>query len=296
MILLDRKKERRNKVAAEIIKGMPIANQIREEIKKEIESLKGIEPKLAVLLVGDDPASKWYANAKIKVGEKVGVNVELTIMPVDAKENDILAKIDVWNNDPKIHGILVELPLPKHLAKEKIMNAIVPNKDVDGVTPQNRGYLLGGQEDLALVPATPLACIELIERSGVNLKGKRVTLIGRGDTVGRPLAMLLIKRNATITVCHTSTLDISTVSKNGEIVVAAAGFPKLVKADMVAPGAVVIDAGINEIDENTIVGDVDYEPVAEIASKITPVPGGVGSLTTTIIMQNVLKAIKLQGL
>lgn len=283
-------------MATEIIKGMPIANQIREEIKKEIETLKGIKPKLSVLLVGDDPASKWYANAKIKVGEKVGVNVELTTMPVDAKEDDVLAQIDAWNNDSGVHGILVELPLPKHLAKEKIMNAITPNKDVDGVTPQNRGYLLGGQEDLALVPATPLACIELIERSGVDLKGKRVTLIGRGDTVGRPLAMLLIKRNATITVCHTRTVDIATVSKNGEIVVAAAGFPKLVKADMVAQGAVVIDAGINEIDENTIVGDVDYEPVAEIASKITPVPGGVGSLTTTIIMQNVLKAIKLQGL
>ena len=289
-------------MSAKIIKGMPIAEEIRKEISAETEQLKakGIEPKLAVVLVGGDPASVWYAKSKIKVGDKVGVKVELTEMPEDTKEEDLIKFIEKLNNDNSVHGILVELPLPKHIAKEKVMNAILPVKDVDGVTAVNRGYIFGGQDDLALVPATPMSCIELIERSGIELKGKRVALVGRGDTVGRPLASLLITRHATITVCHTRTVDMPSVTKNAEIVVAAAGRKGLVTADMVSPGAVVIDAGINEVTKEdgstTIVGDVDFEAVKEVASAITPVPGGVGSLTTTIIMGNVVKAIKLQGL
>ncbi len=289
-------------MSAKIIKGMPIAEEIRKEISAETEQLKakGIEPKLAVVLVGGDPASVWYAKSKIKVGDKVGVKVELTEMPEDTKEEDLIKFIEKLNNDSSVHGILVELPLPKHIAKEKVMNAILPVKDVDGVTAVNRGYIFGGQDDLALVPATPMSCIELIERSGIELKGKRVALVGRGDTVGRPLASLLITRHATITVCHTRTVDMPSVTKNAEIVVAAAGRKGLVTADMISPGAVVIDAGINEVTKEdgstTIVGDVDFEAVKEVASAITPVPGGVGSLTTTIIMGNVVKAIKLQGL
>ena len=289
-------------MSAKIIKGMPIANVIREEISAETEKLKskGIAPKLAVVLVGGDPASVWYAKSKIKVGDKVGVQVELTEMPENTKEEDLIAFIEKLNNDNTVHGILVELPLPKHIAKEKVMNAILPVKDVDGVTAVNRGYIFGGQDELALVPATPMSCIELIERSGIELKGKRVALVGRGDTVGRPLASLLITRHATITVCHTRTVDMPSVTKNAEIIVAAAGRKGLVTADMVSPGAVVIDAGINEVTKEdgstTIVGDVDFEAVKEVASAITPVPGGVGSLTTTIIMGNVVKAIKLQGL
>jgi len=252
------------------------------------------------VLVGGDPASVWYAKSKIKVGDKVGVKVDLTEMPEDTKEDDLINFIEKLNNDSSVHGILVELPLPKHIAKEKVMNAILPVKDVDGVTAVNRGYIFGGQDDLALVPATPMSCIELIERSGIELKGKRVALVGRGDTVGRPLASLLITRHATITVCHTRTVDMAAVTKNAEIVVAAAGRKDLVTGDMVSPGAVVVDAGINEVTNNdgstTIVGDVNFEAVKEIASVITPVPGGVGSLTTTIIMGNVVKAIKSQGL
>jgi methylenetetrahydrofolate dehydrogenase (NADP+)/methenyltetrahydrofolate cyclohydrolase len=289
-------------MSANIIKGMPIAEEIRKEIIQEAENLKskGIEPKLAVVLVGGDPASIWYAKSKIKVGDKVGVKVELTEMPENTKEDDLIKFIEDLNNDKTVHGILVELPLPKHIAKEKVMNAILPVKDVDGVTAVNRGYIFGGQDDLALIPATPLSCIELIQRSGIELKGKRVALIGRGDTVGRPLASLLITRHATITVCHTRTVDIASITKNAEIIVAAAGRKGLVTKEMVSPGTVVIDAGINEItkeDGSTgIVGDVDFEAVKEVAAAITPVPGGVGSLTTTIIMGNVLKAIKLQGL
>ena len=283
-------------MGAELIKGLPIAKVIREEIAAEVAELKakGVQPCLSVLLVGDDPGSVWYAGSKVKVGEKMGIKVDLQKMAADTSESTILEQIQAWNEDPNVHGILVELPLPKGLSKEKIMESIAPKKDVDGVTPVNRGYLLGGQEHLALVPATPLSCIALAERAGIELSGKRVTLVGRGDTVGRPLASLLIKRNATITVCHTRTVDLAAECLRGEVVVAAAGFAGLVKKDMISPGAVVIDAGVNEVEEGKYVGDVEPD-VEEVAAAMSPVPGGVGSLTTTIIMQNVLKALKLQG-
>jgi methylenetetrahydrofolate dehydrogenase (NADP+)/methenyltetrahydrofolate cyclohydrolase len=285
-------------MAAELIKGLPIAKVIREEITKDVKALKakGVQPKLAVLLVGDDEASVVYAQSKQKVGANLGVEVDLQVMAADTSEDTVLQQIQGWNDDPTVHGILVELPLPKHLSKEAVMEALAPKKDVDGVHPVNRGYLMGGQEHLALVPATPLACIALAERAGIELKGKKVTLVGRGDTVGRPLASLLIKRDATITVCHTKTVDLPGECKNGEIVVAAAGFAGLVTKDMIAPGTVVIDAGINPTpDGKGICGDATPE-VEEVAKAMTPVPGGVGSLTTTIIMENTLKAIRLQGL
>jgi len=286
-------------MSATEIKGMPIANKIREEIIAEVESLKakGIQPKLAVLLVGDDEASVVYARSKEKVGDKLGIVVDLTVKPADTSEEAVLGIIDQLNADPNVHGILVELPLPKHISKENVMARLDPKKDVDGVHPVNRGYLLGGQENLALIPATPLACVELMARAGVELRGKRVALVGRGDTVGRPLASLLIKRDATITICHTKTVDIPAITKAAEIVVAAAGAgaSHLVKADMLSPGQVVIDAGINAKADGGITGDVDCDAAKEVVAAITPVPGGVGSLTTTIIMSNLLKAIKLQG-
>ncbi|MBU2549446.1 MAG: bifunctional 5,10-methylenetetrahydrofolate dehydrogenase/5,10-methenyltetrahydrofolate cyclohydrolase [Proteobacteria bacterium] len=282
---------------AELIKGMPIANKIREEIVVEVEQIKakGVNPKLAVVLVGDDEASVVYARSKEKVGDKLGIQVELTVKPESTPEEDVLSLIDSLNADENVHGILVELPLPKGISKEKVMARLDPLKDVDGVHPINRGYLLGGQEQLALIPATPLACIELMERAGIQLRGKRVALVGRGDTVGRPLASLLIKRDATITVCHTKTVDIPSITKAAEIVVVAAGFAGLVKGDMLSPGQVVIDAGINAKEEGGITGDVEFDTAVEIVKAITPVPGGVGSLTTTIIMNNLLKAVKLQG-
>ncbi len=285
-------------MAAELIKGLPIAKQIREELGKKVEELKakGINPKLSVLLVGDDEASVVYAQSKQKVGGNLGIEVDLKVMPADTPEEDVLKTIAQWNADQNVHGILVELPVPKHISKEAVMEAIDPKKDVDGVHPVNRGYLLGGQEHLALVPATPLSCIALMERAGIELRGKKVTLVGRGDTVGRPLASLLIKRDATITVCHTKTVDLAAECRNGEIVVAAAGFAGLVKKDMITPGTVVVDAGINPTpDGKSICGDVEPD-VEEVAGAMTPVPGGVGSLTTTIILENLLKAIGLQGL
>lgn len=285
---------------AEIIKGLPVATAMREEIANQVKTLssaKGIQPKLAVVLVGDDEASRVYAQSKEKVGEKMGIKVDLHVRPAATSEEEVIKLIDELNADRNVHGILVELPLPNTIRKENVMNRLDPKKDVDGVHPVNRGYLLGGQEHLALVPATPLACIELIQRSGVELKGKRVTLVGRGDTVGRPLASLLITkgRDATVTICHTRTVDLAGTVKNAEIVVAAAGFPKLVKAEMLSPGQIVIDAGINQLEDGSLCGDVDTEPASQIVRAITPVPGGVGSLTTTVIMQNLLKAIELQG-
>lgn len=284
-------------MTAELIKGMPIANKIREEIMARVEELKskGITPKLAVIMVGDDEASVVYARSKEMVGAKLGIEVELTVKPANTSEKNVLAIIDQLNMDKNIHGILVELPLPKHIGKETVMTRLDPKKDVDGVHPVNRGYLLGGQEDLALIPATPLACVELLARAGVDLTGKRVALVGRGDTVGRPLASLLIKRNATITVCHTRTVDIPSITRSSEIVVVAAGRAGLVTGDMLSTGQVVIDAGINAKDGGGIIGDVDFEAAEKIVKAITPVPGGVGSLTSTIIMNNLIKAVVLQG-
>jgi methylenetetrahydrofolate dehydrogenase (NADP+)/methenyltetrahydrofolate cyclohydrolase len=284
-------------MTAELIKGMPIANKIREEIVARVEELKykSITPKLAVIMVGDDEASVVYARSKEMVGAKLGIEVELTVKPANTSEKNVLALIDQLNMDKNIHGILVELPLPKHIGKETVMTRLDAKKDVDGVHPVNRGYLLGGQEDLALIPATPLACVELLARAGVDLTGKRVALVGRGDTVGRPLASLLIKRNATITVCHTRTVDIPSITRSSEIVVVAAGRAGLVTGDMLSTGQVVIDAGINAKDGGGIIGDVDFEAAETIVKAITPVPGGVGSLTSTIIMNNLIKAVVLQG-
>lgn len=288
--------ERKNEMGAKEIKGAPVAEEIRAELRSEIEKLKamGHAPRLSVLLAGNDPGSVWYAQSKAKIGEKLGVQVDIIRFGEDVGEEELLQNISTLNEDDSVHGILVELPLPKRIDKTKIMNAIKPLKDVDGVTAVNRGYIMGGQESLALVPATPMACIELIERSGVTLRGKRVTLVGRGDTVGRPLASLLISRDATVTVCHTKTANLAEECKKAEILVAAAGRAHLVTADMVAAGTIVIDAGINELSDGSFTGDVDFEHVRENAAAITPVPGGVGSLTTTVIMANTLRALKLQ--
>ncbi|PLX44378.1 MAG: bifunctional 5,10-methylene-tetrahydrofolate dehydrogenase/5,10-methylene-tetrahydrofolate cyclohydrolase [Deltaproteobacteria bacterium] len=286
-------------MSAKVIKGAPIAEEIRAELKAEIDGLKekGFTPKLSVVLVGDDPGSVWYARNKVTTGEKMGAVVEVHELATDTPEADVVALVKKLNADNDVHGILVELPLPGHINKANVMNAILPAKDVDGVTAEQRGYVLGDMESMALVPATPLACIELIQRAGVDIKGKKVTVIGRGDTVGRPLAMLLLSRgrDATVTVCHSRTADLAAECRAAEILIAAAGAgaDHLVKKGDVRPGAIVIDAAINEKPDGSITGDVD--PAAEeVAGVITPVPGGVGSLTTTIIVGNTVKALKLQ--
>jgi len=281
---------------AKIIKGLPIAEVIREELRNEINILNSKEKnlKLAVILVGNDPGSILYAQNKIKVGEKVGIIIELQQFSEEIQEKQLVAHIHTLNSDSTVNGILIELPLPKHINKAQILNVISPLKDVDGVTAVNRGLILGGQEGASLTPATPIACIELLQRSGIELRGRKVTIVGRGDTVGRPLAALLVNRDATVTICHTKTVNLGEECRRADILIAAAGCKHLIKADMVKPNTVVIDDGINQLENGSFTGDVDFTAVKEVAAVITPVPGGVGSLTTTLIMANTLKAFKMQ--
>lgn len=279
---------------AQILDGKAIAKVLREEVKQEVSALKerGINPKLDVILVGDDPASVVYAKSKEKACNNQGIDFELHVLPADSSEDSVVELIESLNANPDVHGIMIELPLPKHMSKERIMSAVRPDKDVDGVHPINRGYILSGEE--GLFPATPISCIELMLRSGVEIAGKHVVIVGRGETVGKPLVFLILKHNATVTICHSRTPDLGYHTRQADIVIAAVGKAKLITKDMVKPGAIVVDAGINEI-EGGICGDVDFDGVQEVASWISPVPGGVGSLTTALIMKNVLKGIKLQG-
>ncbi len=279
---------------AELLDGKAISKILKDEIKLEISQWKekGVQPKLAVILVGDDPASVVYAKSKQKVAEGMGMAFELFTMTGDTQETVVLELINRLNEDKAVHGIMIELPVPKHISKEKIMAAVRPEKDVDGVHPINRGYILSGEE--GLFPATPLSCIELMLRSGVEISGKHVVIVGRGETVGKPLVFLILKHNATVTICHSRTKDLGSFTRHADIIVAAVGKAKLITKDMVKPGAIVVDAGINETADG-ICGDVDFEGVQEVAGRISPVPGGVGSLTTALIMRNVLKGITLQG-
>ena len=279
---------------AKLLDGKEVSKILKEELKQEIVQWKekGVNPKLAVILVGDDPASVVYAKSKQKVSESLGMAFELFTMPGDTPESGVLDLIDRMNKDKAVHGIMIELPLPKHMAKEKVMAAVAPQKDVDGVHPINRGYILSGEE--GLFPATPQSCIELLLRSGVQIAGKHVVIVGRGETVGKPLVFLILKHNATVTICHSKTPDLGAMTRQADILIAAVGKAKLITKDMVKPGAIVVDAGINEI-PGGICGDVDFDAVQEVAELISPVPGGVGSLTTALIMRNVLKGIELQG-
>lgn len=278
---------------AELLDGKAIAKVLKDEIKQEVDAWKkkGIHPKLAVILVGDDPASVVYAKSKQKVSDSLGIDFELFILPADSAESNVLSLIDSLNTNPEVHGIMIELPLPKHISKEHVMTAVRPDKDVDGVHPINRGYILSGED--GLFPATPQSCIEILLRSGVEIAGKHVVIVGRGETVGKPLVFLILKHNATVTICHSRTPDLGAFTRQADIIIAAVGKAKLVKKDMVKPGAIVVDAGINEI-PGGICGDVDFDEVKEVASLISPVPGGVGSLTTALVMRNVLKGISLQ--
>lgn len=280
-------------MSAELLDGKKIAKEIREEVKLEVATLKerGVNPKMAVILVGDDPASVYYAQSKEKAAANVGIAFEFHNLPSTTEEKVLLDLIEKLNNDKSIHGIMVELPLPGHINKDLVMEAVAPSKDVDGIHPMNRGYILS--DGPGLFPATPQSCIELMKRSGVTIEGKHAVIVGRGETVGKPLVFLLLKDNPTITICHSRTKDLASFVRQGDIVIAAVGRPKMITKDMIKPGAIVVDAGINEI-EGGYCGDVDFEGVKEVASLISPVPGGVGSLTTALIFKNLLKGIAIQ--
>jgi len=290
-------------MAAQIISGTEIARQIREEIKIEIADLKSkynLIPGLATILVGDDPASKVYVGQKEKTCNELGIFSQRMDIPGTTSEQELLALVDKLNHDPSIHGILVQVPLPKHINETKVLYAIDPRKDVDGFHPVNLGKLMIGEPDF--IPCTPHGIQQLILRSGVRTDGAEVVIVGRSNIVGKPVANIMLQKakgaNATVTICHTATRDIAFHTRRADILIVAAGRPKAITADMVKEGAVVIDVGTNEIGRTAkgsriLVGDVDYEAVKEKASAITPVPGGVGPMTITMLMLNTLKAAKI---
>lgn len=291
-------------MAAEIINGTDISKQIKEELKQEIAQLKekhGVAPGLATVLVGEDPASKVYVGQKEKVCNALGMYSEKHDLPEDTAEEDVLALVDKLNKDPKIHGILVQLPLPKHINATKVLYAIDATKDVDGFHPTNVGKLVIGEP--TFVPCTPNGIHELLKRSGVDVEGKEVVVVGRSNIVGKPIANILLQKakgaNATVTICHTGTKDLASHTKRADILIAAIGRPKAITADMVKKGVVVIDVGVNPIGttpegKRILVGDVDFDAIKEKASAITPVPGGVGPMTITMLMKNTVDAAKLQ--
>ena len=280
-----------------VIDGKQIAKNIREELKGQISDHKeeGRVPGLAVVLVGDNPASETYVGMKEKAAEEIGIHSELHDVDSDISQEELLDLVDQLNNDDKIDGILVQLPLPDHIDELAVIEAIDPGKDVDGFHPINTGRLFSGQKDLLRFdPCTPLGIIELIERKGINIEGKNAVIVGRSNIVGKPVAHLLLERNATITVCHSRTKDLKAETLDADILVAAVGRPNFITGDMVKEGACVIDVGINRVD-GELVGDVEYDSAYERAGAITPVPGGVGPMTIAMLMKNTVKAREYHG-
>ena len=284
-----------------LIDGKLISTQIKEEIKAETEKLKserGITPGLAFVLVGEDPASVVYVRSKGKACVELGFHSITNKLPVETTEEELLALIDKHNHDDSIHGILVQLPLPKHIDEEKVIEAINYKKDVDGFHPQNIGRMAIGTN--AFISCTPYGITELLSRSGVDTKGKDVVVIGRSNIVGKPVANLLLRKefNSTVTVCHSATKDLKAHAKNADILIAAIGRANFVTADMIKEGVVIIDVGINRVEDSSkksgyrLVGDVDFDACLPICSKITPVPGGVGPMTIAMLMKNTLESAK----
>jgi methylenetetrahydrofolate dehydrogenase (NADP+)/methenyltetrahydrofolate cyclohydrolase len=276
---------------AVIIDGNKIAQDIRNEVRRQALTLKEekvIVPGLAVVLVGEDPASKVYVERKAKTCAEVGFLSREYKLAADTSEEKLLSIIRELNDDKLIHGILVQLPLPKHIATEKIIAAIDPHKDVDGFHPYNVGGLVTGAP--LFVSCTPQGIMELIFRSGIELAGKEAVVVGRSNIVGKPLALLLLAQNATVTMCHSKTKDLAGVTRRADVLIAAIGKPQMIKANMVKEGAVVIDVGVNRLESGKLAGDVAFDEVAAKASFITPVPGGVGPMTIAMLMKNTLKA------
>jgi methylenetetrahydrofolate dehydrogenase (NADP+)/methenyltetrahydrofolate cyclohydrolase len=282
-------------MTAQMLSSKPIVEKFKEEIKAEADALKaeGIDPMLAVVAAGWDGPSKAYALAKEKTCYSLGIAFSLNVFEADVEEDRLLSAIDTLNEDPAVHGIMLELPLPRHIDALKVASRILQEKDVDGVGPVNRGLLLLGKLDQALLPVTPLSCLTLIESAGAEIQGKNAAVVGRGETVGLPLTVMLIKRSATATVCHSKTKDLAEVLRKSDIVVAATGQAGLIKGDMLREGQIVVDAGITVGEDGKLKGDVDPS-ASEVVSYLTPVPGGVGSLTVMLLLKNLFKAIGLQ--
>lgn len=277
---------------ATIINGKEVAQDIRSELAQEVAGLKeqGITPGLTVVLVGNDPASESYVKGKMRGCEEVGIRSEVIRMPDTTTQEELLAVVERLNQDPNVHGILVQLPLPAQIAEKAVIEAIDPAKDVDGFHPINVGKLVVGED--TFVSCTPAGIVELIKRTGTQIKGKNVVVVGRSNIVGKPVSLLMLQEHATVTICHSQTVNLAEVTKKADILIVAVGRAGLIGKEHVAPGTLVIDVGVNRNEAGKLVGDVRFDEVAEIAQWITPVPGGVGPLTITMLLKNTVKAAR----
>jgi len=273
----------------EILKGLPVANAINEKLMEQVKSIEGPLPHLAIIRVGERPDDCSYERGAVKKMDKVGVRCTTYTFDADIDNKTFQAEFDKINENPDIDGILMLRPLPKQLDEKQIENKIDPRKDLDGISPLNLAKVYAGDES-GYAPCTAEAVIEMLDYAGIDIKGKRVTVVGRSLVIGKPVSMLLMKRNATVTVCHTKTVDMAGTCKNAEILVAAAGSARMIKKEYVADGAVVIDVGINVDDDGNLCGDVDFDAISDIAAAATPVPGGVGSVTTSVLAKHLVKA------
>ncbi|MBL0918221.1 MAG: bifunctional methylenetetrahydrofolate dehydrogenase/methenyltetrahydrofolate cyclohydrolase FolD [Hydrogenophaga sp.] len=275
-------------MTAQLIDGNALSRQLRSDVATRVQALKarGITPGLAVILVGDNPASQVYVRNKVKACEDTGMHSVLETWPASMGEAELLARVHALNNDPTIHGILVQLPLPAHIDAQKVIEAISPAKDVDGFHVASAGALMTGLP--GFWPCTPHGCMKMLEHIGYDLRGKHAVVIGRSNIVGKPMALMLLQANATVTICHSATKDLAAQTRQADVIVAAVGKRNVLTADMVKPGAVVIDVGMNRNDAGKLCGDVDFDGVKAVAGWITPVPGGVGPMTITMLMVNTL--------
>lgn len=277
-------------MSAQLIDGIALSRQIRADVAARVQALKerGVTPGLAVILVGDDPASAVYVRNKVKACAETGMHSVLETWPASMSEAQLLARVAALNEDPSIHGILVQLPLPAHMDAHKVIEAISPGKDVDGFHVASAGALMTGLP--GFWPCTPYGCMKMLESIHYDLRGKHAVVIGRSNIVGKPMAMMLLQKSATVTICHSATANLKAMTLQADVIVAAVGKRHLLTADMVKPGAVVLDVGMNRDDQGKLCGDVDFSSVREVASWITPVPGGVGPMTITMLMANTLDA------
>ncbi|GEN57231.1 bifunctional protein FolD [Halolactibacillus alkaliphilus] len=279
-------------MVAEVIYGDQLAASLREEMKEEVTKLKasGISPKLVVVLIGDDPASKSYVSGKQKAADFIGIDSELISLPSTTEEKSLLELIERLNNDQSVHGILVQLPLPKQINEQAIIEAIDPSKDVDGFHPISIGRMLTQQE--TFLPCTPYGIVTMLQSKNIDIAGKHAVIVGRSNIVGKPVGQLLLNEHATVSYCHSRTKDLSAITKQADILIVAVGREKMIDASFIKPGAVVIDVGVNRTNEGTLTGDVDFESAKAVSSYITPVPKGVGPMTITMLMKNTIQAAK----
>ncbi|MEC2075415.1 bifunctional methylenetetrahydrofolate dehydrogenase/methenyltetrahydrofolate cyclohydrolase FolD [Metabacillus fastidiosus] len=279
-------------MTATIISGKELAKQKRLDLAKDVEQLKseGVTPKLVVILVGDNPASVSYVTGKQKAAEEIGIEFTLENFPTTLSENGLLDVIEKYNNDDAVHGILVQLPLPDHINETAVIEKISPLKDVDGFHPINVGRMMTGQD--CFLPCTPAGIVEMIKSVGIDLTGKNVVVVGRSNIVGKPVGQLLLNENATVTYCHSKTKDLQQFTKEADVLVAAVGIANFIKGEDIKPGAVVIDVGVNRLDTGKLCGDVNFEEAKSVASYLTPVPGGVGPMTITMLAHNTVQSAK----